>query len=350
MGQYAAIIGWGMAVPERIMTNHELATIVDTSDEWIRTRTGIQQRHVAGAGETTATLGTAAALQALHNAGLGADDIELVICATTSPDHLFPSTACLIQHAIGARRAAAFDVAAACSGFVYGLTVATQFIRAGSARRVLVLGADTLTRFLDWTDRSTCVLFGDGAGAVVLEASGTPAGLLDVELGSDGSGAELLMIPAGGSRQPLTPANVGTAAQFIQMAGREVYRFGVRVMVESTGAVLRKAGLTVADLDLFVPHQANLRIIQSAVDQLGLLPSQVMTNVDRYGNTSAASIPIALCEASHTGRLKPGDSVAICGMGGGLTWGAGLVRWTHNAVNSNGLAALPIGQPVLVSE
>lgn len=350
MGRYAAITGWGMAVPQRVLTNDELAQLVETSDEWIRTRTGITERRIVGPGETTATLSIDAARQALACAGIDGASLDLVICATCSPDYQFPATACLVQHAVGATRAGAFDLEAACSGFVYGLTLANQCIVSGLYRRILVIGADTLSRLLDWTDRSTCVLFGDGAGAIVLEASATPAGLLGVELGADGGGADQLCIPAGGTRQPITPANVGSRQQFIQMAGREVYKFGVRIMIEATTAAIRQAGLTLADVDLFVPHQANLRIIESATNSLGLRPEQVVTNVDRYGNTSAASIPMALCEAVASGRLGPGDRVAICGMGAGLTWGAAVLLWTRVPAHVNGHAERLAEQPVLVSE
>jgi 3-oxoacyl-[acyl-carrier-protein] synthase-3 len=351
VGRYAAITGWGMAVPQRIMTNHDLARIVDTSDEWIATRTGIRARHIAGEGETSATLGAQAARRALDVAGLEPDQLDLIVCATTTPDYpAFPSTACLIQQALGAGRAAAFDLSAACSGFVYGLVVGSQFIQTGLYRRVLVVGADTLSRLLDWTDRATCILFGDGAGAVVLEASAAPAGVLEAELGADGSGADQLIVPAGGSRQPLTGATVGSRAQYIQMAGREVYKFGVRIIVETMTSLTRRVGLTPADIDLLVPHQANARIIESAAAQLGLRPDQIMTNVERYGNTSAASIPIALCDAYAAGRLHPGDRLILCGMGGGLTWAAALVRWSHVPVRANGHLAEAYPRPVLVSE
>ena len=263
MGPYAAITGWGMAVPRRLATNHDLVALVNTSDEWIRSRTGIAARYIAGEGETSGTLGAQAARQALTRAGIEADSLDLIVCATCTPDYpAMPATACVIQQAIGATRAAAFDASAACSGFVYGLAIGAQFIAGGLYRRVLVIGADTLTRYLDWTDRRTCVLFGDGAGAVVLEASATPAGLLSLELGADGAGGELLCVPAGGGLNPLTAATLGTSAQFLQMNGREVYKFGVRIMVEATASVVRKAGLSLDDITLFVPHQANSRIIE----------------------------------------------------------------------------------------
>ncbi len=348
--RYAAITGWGMAVPQRCMTNHELATLVDTSDEWIRSRTGIGARYVAGPDETSATLGTTAARQALARAGVDPVHLDLIVCATTTPDHFMPASACLIQHALGATRAAAFDLEAACTGFVYGLAVGTQFIVSGLYRRVLVVGADTLTKFLDWSDRRTCVLFGDGAGAVVLEASDTPAGILGLELGADGSGAELLSIPAGGGRQPVTPEIVGTSAQYIHMVGSEIYKFGVRVMVDAVLSTVHKAGLRLTDIDLFVPHQANSRIIESAAERLGLPPERVMVNVERYGNTSAASIPIALCEAVEAGRLKAGDTVAMIGMGSGLTWGAAIVQWTRDPVRIDDQLALTRQAPVAVAE
>jgi 3-oxoacyl-[acyl-carrier-protein] synthase-3 len=339
-----------MAVPQRHVTNHDLAAIVDTSDEWIRTRTGIGARYVVGEGETTATLSGTAARRALERAGLEPDQLNLIVCATTTPDHFMPSTACLIQHALGAGRAAAFDLEAACTGFVYGLAVGSQFIASGVYQRVLVIGADTLTRFLDWSDRRTCVLFGDGAGAVVLEASDTPSGLLGLDLGADGAGGDLLCIPAGGSRQPLTAETIGSSARFLQMAGREIYKFGVRIMVESVTAAVANAGLELADIDLLIPHQANLRIIESAAGHLGVPMERVMTNVEQYGNTSAASIPIALCEAVESQRLHPGDRVVMVGMGGGLTWGAAVVQWSASPVVSNGYQAHPISEPVLVRQ
>ena len=348
MGRYAAITGWGMAVPERIVTNHDLSALVETSDAWIRSRTGISERRVAGAHETTATLGAAAARQALERANLDPAALDLIICATTTPDHLMPASACLIQHAIGARRAAAFDLEAACTGFVYALAVGTQFITSGVYRNVLVIGADTLSKFLDWTDRRTCVLFGDGAGAVVLSASETPAGLLGLELGADGAGGELLSIPAGGSRQPVDEAAIAARMQFVHMNGGEVYKFGVRVMCEVTVVAVEKAGLSLADIDLFVPHQANLRIIESAAARLNIPTDRVVVNLDRYGNTSAASIPIALCEAVDDGRLGPGARVLIVGMGGGLTWGAGVLQWTHSSVTVNDHAHQSSQRPVPV--
>jgi 3-oxoacyl-[acyl-carrier-protein] synthase-3 len=337
-----------MAVPRRLVTNHDLAALVDTSDEWIRSRTGIGARYVAGEGETSGTLGAEAARQALARAGVEAESLDLIVCATCTPDYpAMPATACVIQQAIGATRAAAFDASAACSGFVYGLAIGAQFIAGGLYRRVLVIGADTLTRYLDWTDRRTCVLFGDGAGAVVLEASETPAGLLGVELGADGAGGELLCVPAVGGLQPLTPATLGTSAQFLQMNGREVYKFGVRIMVEATTNVVRQAGLSLDDVALFVPHQANSRIIHSAAATLGLPADRVLLNVDRYGNTSAASVPIALCEAAEAGRLKPGDHVVIIGMGGGLTWGAGALLWTRHTTGALNGHAAPAHEPAL---
>ncbi|MCC6626073.1 MAG: ketoacyl-ACP synthase III [Chloroflexi bacterium] len=340
-----------MAVPARRMTNHDLAQIVETSDEWIRERTGIGARYVAGPDETSATLGAAAARLALAMAGVAADTLDLIVCATSTPDHLaMPSTACLIQHALGAARAAAFDVSAACTGFVYGLAVGSQFIASGVYRSVLVIGADTLTRFLDWADRGTCVLFGDGAGAVLLTASSAPAGLLGLSLGADGSKAGLLLVPAGGGRQPLNADLLGTSAQYLQMNGREIYRFGVRTMVDAITAAITAADLPLADIDLLVPHQANSRIILSAAEALGVPRERVMLNIERYGNTSAASIPIALCEAAATGRLAPGDDIVIVGMGGGLTWGAGVLRWTQQPAAPVVATGRLAQQPVLAGE
>jgi 3-oxoacyl-[acyl-carrier-protein] synthase-3 len=351
VGRYAAITGWGMAVPQRLMTNHDVATVVDTSDEWIRSRTGIGSRYVAGEGETSGTLGAQASREALARAGVEAAALDLIVCATCTPDHVaMPSTACVIQHALGAGRAAAFDVSAACSGFVYGLAIGSQFIASGLYRTVLVIGVDTLTRTLDWTDRRTCVLFGDGAGAVVLEASERPAGLLGVELGADGAGGPLLCVPSDGGRPALAAADPNAGPQFLQMNGREVYKFGVRIMVEATASVAAKAGLSLDEIDLLVPHQANSRIIESAAGHLGIPMERVMMNVERYGNTSAASVPIALYEAAETGRLRPGDHVVVIGMGGGLTWGAGLLLWTHAPVERRNGSRVTVQQPALAPQ
>ncbi len=325
MSRYAAITGWGMYVPERVMTNHELSTMVDTTDEWIRSRTGIERRHIADAKQATSDLATEAAWAALHRADLDPAQLDMIIVATCSPDYHLPSTACLVQDRLGASHAGAFDLNAACSGFVYALGMATQAIRTGACANVLVIGAETLTRWLDWTQRDTCVLFGDGAGAVVLQASDSPSGLLSYVLGSDGSGGELLILRNGGSRQP--PRGYMPVEGNLSMNGREVYRFATRVMGKAAREAIEKANLTTADINLFIPHQANLRIIESAAKSLGIGMDKIYVNVGRYGNTSAASIPIALCEAADEGRLQPGDNVCLVGFGAGLTWGAATPRW-----------------------
>lgn len=327
MARYAAITGWGSAVPEKVLTNADLEKLVDTSDEWITSRTGIKERHIVSPHESTSTMAIAAARQALERAGVSPWQVDLVICCTATPDFLFPSTACLIQHEIGAENAGAFDLEAACSGFIYGLSVGSQFIKTGDYKTVLVVAAEALSRFIDWTDRATCVLFGDGAGAVVLEASESGNGLLSFVLGAHGVGEDLIKLPAGGARQPATPETLESGAHFIKMNGQEVYRFAVRIMGDSAIEALEKAGLKNEDISLFIPHQANLRIISSIADRLGLDPEKTFIDIDKYGNTSAASIPIALCEAVEAGRVKPGDNILFVAFGAGLTSAASIVKW-----------------------
>jgi len=326
---HAHVVGWGKYVPQRVLTNDDLSRMVDTSDEWIRTRTGIRERHLAEDGETTARMATQAAQQALEVAGLSPAQLDLIIVATVTPDYLFPATACLIQDALGATRAAAFDLSAGCSGFVYGLSVAAHLLSAEVYQTALVIGAETLSCITDWTDRDTCVLFGDGAGAVALQAGENEGGVLATVLGADGSGGDLLWVPAGGSRMPASHRTVAERLHFIQMKGREVFRFAVRAIPAATREVLEQAGLSLADLDLLVPHQANQRIIEAAARALGLPLEGVYSNLERCGNTSAASIPIALSEAAEDGRIQPGDLVVCVGFGAGLTWGAAAIRWTH---------------------
>lgn len=325
----AHIVGWGKYVPQRVLTNDDLSRMVDTSDEWIVTRTGIRERRIAAETETTATMAVQAARQALEVAGIGPEKVDLIVVATATPDYLFPSTACLVQDALGASRAAAFDLAAGCTGFVYALGVAAAMVESGAVRTALVIGAETLSRITDWTDRNTCVLFGDGAGAVVLQAGPEEGGILATVLGADGSGKDLLMLPAGGSRNPASHQTVGERMHFIKMQGRDVFRFAVRVIPTATRQALEKAGLSLEDVALFIPHQANGRIIESALRDLKLPPEKAYSNLERYGNTSAASIPIALCEAVEEGRLRPGDVVVCVGFGAGLTWGATVLRWTY---------------------
>ena len=328
--RYAQIIGWGSHVPEKVLTNADLEQIVDTDDEWIRTRTGIEERHVVvDPKETSATLAVHAARKALAVADVHPSKIDLIICATSSPEYIFPATACVVQDALGATNAGAFDLSVACSGFVYALSMARGHILAGDAEYVLVLGAETLSRLVDWTDRGTCVLFGDGAGAMLVAASDVPGGITAIELGSDGSGANSLSVPAGGSAMPTSLETVSNGSHFITMDGKAVFRFATRVMAEATRRVLDRAGMTTDDVDLVIPHQANLRIIQNSVlRQLKIPEDKTFVNLQKYGNTSTASIPIALCEAIEQGRVQPGDNIVFVGFGGGLSWGACSVRWS----------------------
>ena len=328
---YAHIVGWGMAVPDTILTNHDLAAIVETDDAWIQARTGIRERRIAGEHESTATLGLKAAQRALEVADILPLELDLIIVATSTPEHVFPSTASLIQDWLGAVRAGAFDLSAACSGFVYGVNMAAQSIRSGSIETALVIGAETMSRVLDWRDRSTCILFGDGAGAVVLKSSDIEGGVLSTVLRSDGSGWDMLGLPTVGSRDARLPdmATDGHRLNKLHMNGGEVFKFATRVIHESILQALKMAGLTIDDVKLIVPHQANARILQSAARSLKIEPEVFMSNVDRYGNTSAASIPIALCEAIQQERIDPEDIVVFVGFGGGLTWASMVVRWVH---------------------
>ena len=328
MSTHAHIVGWGKYVPQRVLTNDDLARMVDTSDDWIRTRTGIAERRIVADGETTFSMALQAARQALEVAGLNPAQLDLIIVATVTPDHAFPATACLVQDALGATHAAAFDLSAGCTGFVYGLSVAANLISAGVYENALVIGAETLSRITNWSDRATCVLFGDGAGAVLLQANGTNGGVLSTVLGADGSGGDLLCLPAGGSREPASHRTVAEGLHYLKMKGREVFRFAVRTMPAATRQVLEQAGLEISDLNLLIPHQANQRIIEASARALGLPPEAVFSNLERYGNTSAASIPIALCEAVEQGRVQRDDLVVCVGFGAGLTWGAAAIRWS----------------------
>lgn len=325
--RYAQIIGWGKYVPSKILTNDDLAATLDTSDPWIRERTGIWERRIAAPKETTASLAIRAAWAALEVADISPSKLGLIIVATASPDYsFFPATACLVQDALGATHAGAFDLMAGCTGFIYGLSLGSQVVQAGGSDYILVIGAETLSRVVDYTDRNTAILFGDGAGAVVLGPSVRP-GILSYTLGSDGSGAEALFVPAGGARQPASSETVEKGLHYIKMDGHAVYRFAVGVLGKAAGQALQKAGLAVEDVDLLIPHQANLRIIQSAIKYLKLPPEKVFINLERYGNTSSASIPIALCEAIEQNRLHANDCLVLTGFGTGLTWGAAVLRW-----------------------
>ena len=324
----AHITGWGMAVPERVLTNDDLAGMVDTNDEWIRTRTGIRERRIAAPEESTATLAVDAALDALEIANLHPTDVDLIVVASSSPEHFFPATASLVQDRIGATRAGAFDLSAACTGFIIALNMAAQAIKTGSIRSALVIGAETLSRITNWEDRNTCVLFGDGAGAFVLQASDDPGGIFSAVMRSDGSGGDLLSMPAGGSKMPASEQTVADNLHTIKMDGRRVFRFATRVMSQATREVAQLSGLTLGDIDWVIPHQANQRIIESAARSLKLPLDRFVINLDRYGNTSTASIPLATVEAIEDGRLNPGDQVVFVGFGAGLSWGALAAEWS----------------------
>jgi len=317
-----------MYVPKQVVTNDDLAQRVETSDEWIRTRTGIERRRVAGPGETSSSMAIEAARAALQVADADPREIDLIIVGTATPDYLFPATACLVQNALGASRAGAFDLSAGCSGFVYALAMGHQAIASEEHRLVLVIGVDTLSRVVDWQDRNTCVLFGDGAGAVLLKASEGPAGVLATVLGADGSGGRLLIIPAGGSALPASQETVEKRQHTIQMNGQEVFRFATHIVEQATEQVVKKAGIKLGDVALIVPHQANLRILQTAAKRLKLPLERFVVNLQEYGNTSAASVPIALCEAIRDGRVAPGQNIVLLGFGAGLTWAAVALKWS----------------------
>jgi 3-oxoacyl-[acyl-carrier-protein] synthase-3 len=327
-GTPVSITGLGCHVPDRVVTNDELAQLVDTSDEWIRTRTGIRERRYAADDEALSDLCMPAAERALAAAGVGAAEIDLLIVATVTPDMQFPSTSALVADRLGAVHAAAYDLAAGCTGFMYGIAQAYGMVSAGLSHRALVIGADVLSKLMNFADRSTCVLFGDGAGAAVLERV-DEGGFLGFELGADGSGGPDLQLPAGGSRKPTTADTVARGEHTVQMNGRQVFKFATRVLVSSAENVLAECGLSVTDIDVYVPHQANIRIIDHAVAKLGIPEDKVVVNVERYGNTSSASIPLALGEALQQGRVHKGDTVLMTGMGAGLTWGSAVMRWTE---------------------
>jgi len=318
------VLGTGKYVPERILTNQDLEKMVETNDEWIVTRTGMKERRIASDQQATSDLAYEASVIALKNAGISAEDLNLIIVATITPDMSFPATACIVQHRLGAKNAAAFDLSAACSGFIYGLANAANFIAAGTYKYALVIGAECLSRITDYTDRNTCILFGDGAGAAVLGAVPADRGFRSFELGADGGGADLLKVFGSGSR---ITEDTTVKEHFIHMAGSEVFKFAVRIMGNAADEALRKAGLTNQDVDLLVPHQANMRIIQSSLKRLDLTEDKCMINLHKYGNVSAASIPIALAEAVEENRVKSNDCLVMVGFGGGLTWGAAVLIW-----------------------
>jgi 3-oxoacyl-[acyl-carrier-protein] synthase-3 len=333
----AHVTGWGRYVPSQILSNADLEKLVDTSDEWIVSRTGIRERRVAAANETTASMGSVAALRAIYAAGIEPNDIDLILLATLTPDYWMPSTAALVKEAIGNTKAAAMDVAAACSGFVYGFATAQAWIEAGLAKHVLVIGAELLTRFLDYTDRSTCILFGDGAGAAVLSASTEPGGALGVELTTEPQGAYMIWLPAGGAKAPPSAETIARGEHYIRMEGKETYRFATKTMATTALESVRKSDLDPSDIALFIPHQANVRIIEAVAKGLGLSMDQIYTNVNRYGNTSAASVPIAMAEAVNEGRIKVGDRITVVAFGAGFTSGAVTIEWTADP--ARGMAA-----------
>ncbi|NLX09095.1 MAG: ketoacyl-ACP synthase III [Chloroflexi bacterium] len=323
--RYAKITGWGKYVPARVLTNHDLAQMVDTSDEWIVTRTGIRERRIRTENDTTSSMSVAAAQEALKVAGIGPKDLDLIIVATSSPDYLLPSVASQVQDLLGAK-CGAFSLVAGCSGWVYALATASQFIASGAYNRVLVVGVEIISFAMDFTDRTTCVLFGDAAAATVIEASNEPGGLLAYELGSDGSGAMFLYVPDGGSNHPLSQQTVDERRQYIRMDGPEVFKFAVRTLASSLKRTIYQAGLAPDDIDLFIPHQANARIIEAAARQMRIPIGKFYMNVERYGNTSAASVPLALVEAIDEGRIQEGDTIALCAFGAGLTWASAVVQ------------------------
>ena len=326
--KYGGIIGIGSYVPEKVITNADLEKTIDTSDSWIVERTGIRERRVVAEGQATSDLATIAAERALADAGVSAEELDLIIVATVTPDMVFPSVACLVQNNLKAVNAAAFDLTAVCSGFMYALVTGTTFIQTGMYKKILIIGAEALSTITDWTDRNTAILFGDGAGAAVLAEVPEGFGVLGVHLGAEGAGGDLLKMPAGGSRLPASADTVAQRLHYTRMDGNEVFKFAVKVMGEAVKQALEMANLTSDDITYLVPHQANIRIIQSAAKRVGMPMDKVVVNVDKYGNTSAASIPIALDEAVKTGKIKKGDTIAMVGFGGGLTWAASIVKWS----------------------
>ena len=320
------IAGTGISIPQKILSNADLEKIVDTSDEWIRTRTGIAERRIAAPDVATSDIGYEASVRAMHDAGIVSEDIDAIIVATATPDYLFPSTACLIQSRLGAKRAFAFDISAGCTGFVYALQVGKAFIDAGISEIILLVGSETMSRVTDYEDRTTCILFGDGAGAVVLAKSEIP-GILSISLGADGDAWQFLYMPGGGSRLPATQQSVRERLHYLKMEGKEVFKEAVKAMESASIKAIKEAGITPDEIDLFISHQANYRIMEAVRKRLDIPPEKVFMNVDRYGNTSAASVPIALEEAVRSGKIRRGDIILFSAFGAGFTWGAAVVRW-----------------------
>ncbi len=327
MVRRAAVLGIGVHLPPRVLTNHDLERMVDTSDEWIVERTGIRTRRMADPELATSDLAVPAAQEALRDAGVSAEDLDLIICATTMPDYLLPATACLVQDRLGARRAGAFDLLAACSGFVYGMVLGSQMIAGGAARYVLVVGSEVLSKIVDWTDRTLCVLVGDGAGAVVLGPAGEGRGVQAVVVGADGGAGDVLKMPAGGTRMPASPETVANRLHYVRMDGRTLFKLAVRVVPEAIAEAARRAGWGLEEIDWVVPHQANRRIVEAVARALELPFDRFICNIDRYGNTSSASVPIALWEAVQDGRIREGDRVVLVAFGGGFTWAACALVW-----------------------
>jgi 3-oxoacyl-[acyl-carrier-protein] synthase-3 len=324
--RYGRITGWGAYVPEKIITNHDLENLVDTSHEWIVQRTGIHQRHVAGPHETTATMSVEAARRALGQANLAAADLDLIIVATTTGDHLTPPVSSQVQHILGATNVPAFVLVTGCTGFLYGLTTAQQFISSGTYDNILVIGAELLSRFVDWNDRSTCVLFGDAAGAFVLQASTEPCGVLGFDMGSDGSGGEHIILPATGSAEPVNAATFAEGRHYLRMNGREVFKFATRILGQTSQRSLAQAGMTLADINTIVPHQANLRIIQAAARSMGLPIERFLVKIHKYANTSAAAIPLAICDGLAAGEIDLEDRLLLVSFGAGLTWASAVLQ------------------------
>jgi len=327
----STIAGIGHYLPERILTNAEMEQLVDTTDEWIVTRTGIRERRVAAPEQASSDLAYEAAREAMADAGVSAADLDLIIVGTATPDMLFPATACILQDRLGASRAGAFDLSAACSSWVYAAAVAHGYVSAGLAETVLVVGAETLSKITNYKDRSTCVLFGDSAGAAVIRPAGPGDGFLSFHLGADGAGGPLIALPAGGSRLPASFETVERGQHYLQMSGREVYKFAVRIIPRAIEEAVERAGLRLQQIDWFIPHQANIRIIDAAAERLGQPREKFYVNVERFGNTSSASVPVALYEAVRSGRLRPGQLAVLVAFGGGLTWASCAIRWTRPA-------------------